>query len=364
MRTFRTKVLFPVLGLAAGTLAALVLVEGVAKIVDVRQLHRKHHLVSRITRTSEIPGVRYEMVPGISTVTPGYDTVVSINGHGFRGKETTLEKAPGTYRIAVVGDSISFGRYLGDEDIFPALLEKRMNSSGRHAERVEVINASLSGRDTWEELALLEHKVLPMSPDLVVLEICLNDHIRLHYPEDGGSLSGAGLFGELAWWQYSSFLKFLDGRVQGFREYHVKVVRRIGLYQPAGNEVTRNYFINPRDMIRLEDHWEEWSRALLRIRDLAKESGAEVMFVVFPIKYHIKYGYLETAPELTRLAAENDIPFLDLAPTYAKEGITVYMDNLHPMRRGHRLAAKKIQDVIEDRFLRPEVTTGTGFGKQ
>jgi len=352
------------MGLVLGTLVALVLAEGMAKVVDVRRLSKRNRIVSRITRTSDIPGVRYEMVPGISTVTPGYDTMVSINSLGFRGKEVPLEKPPGTYRIAVLGDSISFGRYLDGKDVFPVQLEKRMNSSGRHSERVEVINASLSGRDTWEELALLEHKVLPMSPDLVVLEICLNDHIRLPYPEEGGSVRGVGLFGELAWWQYSSLLKFLDERVGGFREYHVKAARKLGFYQPAGTELTGTYFINPRDMVRLEDHWEEWSRALLRIRDLAEESGAEVMFVVFPIKYHIKYGYTETAPELTRLAAENDIAFLDLAPVYAPLGINVYMDDLHPWRRGHHLAAKKIQELIEARFLLPEVTASTGFRKQ
>ena len=55
---------------------------------------------------------------------------------------------------------------------------------------------------------------------------------------------------------------------------------------------------------------------------------------------------------------------LDLAPAYAELGISVYMDDLHPWRWGHHVAAKKIQEFIEARFLRPEVTAGAGFRDQ
>ena len=73
------SLLFPLLGILTGTLLALVLVEGAFKIMDVRKRIAKHQLTSRITRISDIPGVRYEMVPGISTVTPSHDAIVTTN---------------------------------------------------------------------------------------------------------------------------------------------------------------------------------------------------------------------------------------------------------------------------------------------
>src|SRR5688572_24438768 len=62
----------------------------------------------------------------------GYDAgaLVSINSAGWRGKEFSKAKPAGTVRILGVGDSYTFGKAVGDEDIFLAQLERILNENG------------------------------------------------------------------------------------------------------------------------------------------------------------------------------------------------------------------------------------------
>jgi len=231
------------------------------------------------------------------------------------------------------------------------MLEENMNSSGKYPRPVEVLNASFSGRDTWEELALLEHRVLPLRPDLVVLEICLNDHVRFPLPPKGMSV---GAFGDQGWWQYSSFLHYLDKRVKGFRQFHIKVLKKLGIYQPTGKEFLQDFYIDQREILDLTSNWEEWSAALLGIRDLARAGGSDVLFVLFPLSHHFKKLPAETAPLVSALVREQDIPFIDmLGPFVAGGGAAIYRDRLHPNSKGHRIVAAEIEKYIASHFLPP-----------
>ena len=216
---------------------------------------------------------------------------------------------------------------------------------------MEVINASFSGRDTWEGRALLEHRVLPLSPDLVVLEICLNDHVRFPLPPKGRTV---GAFGDQAWWEYSSFLHYLDKRVKGFRKYHVKALKKLGIYQPTGREFLQDFYIDQRQILDLTSNWDEWSEALLGVRDLARAAGSDILFVLFPLTYHFKEAPAETAPLVSALARDHGIPFIDMLGPFMEAGPAgLYRDRIHPNSRGHRIVAEVIERQIAERFLPP-----------
>jgi lysophospholipase L1-like esterase len=121
-------------------------------------------------RPSKNPQRIFEATPNTSG--QGWGTQVTINRFGFRGRNYAVDKPPDTYRIVVIGDSITFGNNLPPDANYPALLEKRFAASGK---KVEILNLALGGYDTLQEVATLEDVGLQFHPDLVLIGYCIND---------------------------------------------------------------------------------------------------------------------------------------------------------------------------------------------
>lgn len=344
---FKT-ILFRSIGIISGILLSLFVLEVASKVYHVFSLWKVNRVASKISKVSDIPGVRYEMIPNIKSAIPNKffkkTPLVSINQYGFRGDYFSAQKAQNTYRIVVLGDSIAFGVFVEQEDIFPSVLQRRMNK-GRYRQKVEVINASLSGRDTWEEYALLKYKIIPLAPDLILLQICLNDSFQLPFPRKDAQI---GLFNDLVWYRYSSLLRLLDQKITGFKKVHIRWLKKIGIYEE------RIHFGLPhKDMIDVTPRWEEWSNILLRINKLSLDNDIDLLFVVFPTKWHIKNKRSETIPVLTRFAKRNNIALLDLLGTYSSFGAKrMLRDWTHPRKEGHEIAAIEIERFINNHFLK------------
>jgi lysophospholipase L1-like esterase len=97
-----------------------------------------------------------------------------INSLGMRDKEYALEKPPGVARIAILGDSFTFGSGVRESATFAKVLEASLNASGGGT-RYEVMNFGVKGYDTAQELATLREVALPLDPDLIVVAYYLND---------------------------------------------------------------------------------------------------------------------------------------------------------------------------------------------
>jgi len=96
-----------------------------------------------------------------------------ISSQGLNDRYFPVVKPAGVYRIAILGDSTSFGWKIGPEHSFPKMLEKLLND--RLHGKYEVINFSVPGYNTSQELAVLKEKVVKFQPDMVVLVYCGND---------------------------------------------------------------------------------------------------------------------------------------------------------------------------------------------
>jgi hypothetical protein len=97
------------------------------------------------------------------------------NSLGFREREFALAKPPSTYRIAVMGDSLSWGIGVSPGERFSGQLEEALNARRRSGRRYEVLNFARSGWDTADELDALRRVVLGTGVDFVVLQWYLND---------------------------------------------------------------------------------------------------------------------------------------------------------------------------------------------
>ena len=91
---------------------------------------------------------------------------VTINSDGLRDREHAKVKPPGTFRIALLGDSYP--------ESFPVNLEECGAFGGKN---IEVINFGISGYGAAQELLTLRERVWDYSPDLVMLAITTNNDI-------------------------------------------------------------------------------------------------------------------------------------------------------------------------------------------
>ena len=92
---------------------------------------------------------------------------VSINSFGLRGRETTGKKPAGVRRIAVLGDSFTWGVGATDDELYTAQLEQALPGT-------EVLNFGVSGYGPVQ-YHLLTEKVLSFEPDVVVIGFCLGN---------------------------------------------------------------------------------------------------------------------------------------------------------------------------------------------
>lgn len=149
-RSMFSRAALMIVGLCAG----LLLAEALCKVLDVVRRSRDHQIAKRLSRPSDLSDVRFELIPNVTAPTPGVRDPIRVNALGFRGPELAAEKPDGGLRLAVLGDSIAFARTLPEEQRFPFVLQ-RLLAERFPGRTVEVINASLSGRDTWAEAAIL-----------------------------------------------------------------------------------------------------------------------------------------------------------------------------------------------------------------
>jgi lysophospholipase L1-like esterase len=92
---------------------------------------------------------------------------VVTNSLGFREREIP-PKSPAHYRIAVVGDSFTWGQGIAADERFSNLIGVSLGPG------YEVLNFGRPGNNMPEHLGALD-QVLPASPDFILLQLYIND---------------------------------------------------------------------------------------------------------------------------------------------------------------------------------------------
>jgi GDSL-like lipase/acylhydrolase family protein len=125
-------------------------------------------------RSSPVPGLIYEMKPNFRGK-ERYGIPVATNSIGLRAeKEFAPTPPPGVGRIALLGDSVTFGHGIAGDRIYATLLEEKIASAGRFG-RWEVMNFGVSGYSAAKLLTVFKEKALPYSPRVAVLALIEND---------------------------------------------------------------------------------------------------------------------------------------------------------------------------------------------
>ncbi len=230
-------------------------------------------------------------------VQAGRPTVVN-NALGFREREIP-PKSPDRYRIAVLGDSVTWGQGLQANDRFSNLLGERLGP------RFEVFNFGECG--TTHHLTQLA-RVLPTSPDFVLLQLYITSFETQDmqrptaYPlaplPFHAELQRASILYDLLNIQWNELQSDL-GIVERYEHYMARNLRN-----PNSPNARRSM-----DEIRA---------FVSRVR----EAGLPVAIMLFPAAdamgpsgSNYPFGYLHE--RLRMFCADEQVPCLDLLPMYA-----------------------------------------------
>jgi hypothetical protein len=104
---------------------------------------------------------------------------VTINSHGFRGKDFTISKPYDVIRVLTLGASSTFGFFNKDAETYPYLLEQRLNQLCHGPKRFEVINFAIPDADAYEIRAMFVAEGLDLDPDVITFYEGRNDSARL-----------------------------------------------------------------------------------------------------------------------------------------------------------------------------------------
>lgn len=318
---------------------------------------------------SQNPQRIYEATPGAHG--QGWETEISINSHGFRGREYSLQKPPGTFRIVVIGDSITFGNRLAAEENYPAVLESLYQQAGKS---VEVLNLALGGYDTLQEVATLKDIGLAFYPDLVILGYCIND-----IGVASGNVNYIQRLQKYGHWIYRSrlaqFIRIQMDRIE-LKQFTTQANRTESFDETYGNFMANisadkelyKLMNNLRAELKAESIQQPFTKDYMqenRIRRLRfafeqlqklqssnSKKDFDVMILNFPFLLEGNNPKpFEYIRQIVHHEAERlDFDTVDLYPTFSSVGLNRLMiqpdDGIHPSAMGHRLAAKTLFDRI------------------
>jgi len=286
---------------------------------------------------SSDPELRFENQPGAEQclVYPeaggqGERRVLAhVNAQGWRGRTIAPAREPGVLRIAALGDSHTFGHGVADDEPWPAVLERELARAGT---RVEVLNAGVNGYDAGQEFALLEKRVLPLEPDLVVYGFFCNDLVRPPPAAQAGVDAPSGLSTWLC--AHSRFAELIAAALERRAREAAWAAAQARIWDEDS------------------DSWTQLSAAILHARERAQSGGARFAVLLFPLLVPGPSGLISTAAHrrMAQLCAAEQIPCLDLEPCFS--GMDLDSLRVHPLDMHAGVEAQHIAGAALARWLR------------
>lgn len=126
---------------------------------------------------------RRQLKPGAALT--GRQRHVRINRLGFRGGDPVIPKPAGVTRIVALGDSTTFGMEASDDEaVWVSRLVTELG--GWDGARFDAVNAGVPGYTLADSTALLEIRIAPLEPDIIVVNQVATD-IAAHSRRQFGS---------------------------------------------------------------------------------------------------------------------------------------------------------------------------------
>lgn len=268
---------------------------------------------------------------------------IRTNSLGLRSPEITLAKPPDTFRILVLGDSVTFGWSLRGEDTYASQLASLL-ATLRPNQRVDVINAGVSGYGTWQELRWLQETGLALEPDVVIVQAHLND-------------AADNLWGTLGWQQSSdswlvrtSMLARLASRVLSARQVGSSDAPCAKDWEVDADQVC----------------WQRTEELLNDIQRVASARGAALVLMPAPMRWQVDAevrdprAWVDAARYQDVLASYGRQhgwvvvdPLAAIRAATSTNGKSLFLDVGHPDEAGQRILAQELYSALSQSGLLP-----------
>jgi lysophospholipase L1-like esterase len=280
----------------------------------------------------------------------------SINALGLRGPEIAFEKPAETFRILGLGDSITFGIGVRDDETYLRRIEKALNAEYHDHPRFEVLNSGVQGYNTRDEVIALEGRWIQLHPDLVVIFFYLNDAYNDIAIKNMGE--DLGVHNEPT--PLARFSRVYD-LIQHNRQ--TRAIRRRVEEIYAQKFFTDAEHVLPQMRSRDVD-WRISRAALAHAAELARKQGFKLALVILPELYKLDGNYPFDAVHrlVSATGQELGIPTLDLLETLRGRDaakLWVHPADHHPNRDAHALVAAAVEEFLKRENLLPPPTPPT-----
>ena len=259
---------------------------------------------------------------------------LQLNGAGFREREWPEHKPDGVLRVALVGDSFAFGQGIPRAGRLSEQLEQRLNAGREQVTRFEWWNFGRPGAETVDQVSILHEYVLPIEPDLVVLQWFEND-------VEGSDTSGRPRPARLVPSDtIEGLLRRRSALFYLLRNQWHDLQRRWG-WVATREDYMRRRFEDPASADSIAAH-----RALGEFIAGCRDAGIPVAIVLYPPLGRPHLGFLHR--RVMQQCAEESIPCIDLAPVFdeVEDKSTLWANRLdsHPSERANEIATSVVMD--------------------
>ncbi len=294
------------------------------------------------------------------TAHPEFQYTVNTNSDGLRD-----EPFEGTFDIAAIGDSFTFGFGVEEPDAWPTRLEQLSS--------MRVANLGWAGWSSYVYPTTIRRHAIPLQTRIWVWAFFMND-----LTESAGAAdfieSGQRDF-KSANYQEPPFPFNLKsfGAIMAFANPEYRLLPGSGdkLFNNGELQMLLSHYAwinsdpaNP-DVVR---GWELTETALAEAQQLAAEQDAAILLVFIPAREHVYWPIIQNempdvdvaqldsaAARLEQMADDHSIAFLNLLPglrAEAEQGQMLYFPaDGHWNAAGHELAARLIYERLVDEGL-------------
>ncbi len=273
----------------------------------------------------------YVHAPGSTANYRGFD--VRINSLGMRGPEIG-DAEFGETRVLFLGDSVTFGWGVRQEDSFAETVQPRL--SERLGGPVIALNSGVGSYNTENEWAFLNRYGAELAPDAVALVYVINDIYST--PEEPFDPLAGERVAEMA---PPEVLTWLLGKSWTYR-----LVVHFGRHSQAD--------VAARTQLADTPGWRESVDALRRINDWCR--GRDIPFVVY--LYRTTPNPLSEMlwPALRDTGNEIGFPVIDVLPWFEGQDLRAVTNSIvdsHPNAAGHAILADGIAETISAALRAP-----------